>query len=207
MFATDLLAVPLRRREQDTSQNNEDLVIAALLGRIEVPRYFVEFGVAPYEGNCIALHHQGWPGLFMDKKGGAFIRQEHVTPENINNLFAKYSVPEIGVLSIDIDGQDYWVWQAIEQRPPLVIIEYNGCLPLDKALVMPRDDNFVVTPGNQFYGASLLAMTKLGEQKGYVLVYSNGINAFFVRREEIFRAYKDAEPVTDLSVLARFAEI
>jgi len=164
---------------KQSSQNDEDGVIAKIIDRIPMPRYFVEFGVELREGNCLRLHHAGWKGLFMDARGdGDLIKKEWVTPSNINDLLYKYQVSDIGVLSIDIDGQDWWVWKHLRREPKLVVIEYNGKLPKDSALITPRDDNFRIK--DQGYGCSLWAMNMLGTRKGYTLVYANGVNAFFV---------------------------
>jgi hypothetical protein len=87
--------------------------------------------------------------------------------------------------SIDIDGNDYWVWKAIDGYSPRVVaIEYNASIPSDKSLAVEycANDGW---DGSNYFGASLLAMTKLGLSKGYVLVAcdSVGANAFFVRQD------------------------
>jgi len=165
-----------------TSQNHEDGIINAIIERIPMPRYFVEFGAEPQQCNCLELRRQGWDGLFMDEKSSpdSWIKPERVTPDNIEPLMLKYSVPEeFGVLSIDIDGQDIWVWRAIERRPVLVVIEYNNAMESGET---PRDDNFH-GQGQYVWGASLSAMNEVGESKGYVLVWANHVNAFFLRRD------------------------
>lgn len=168
-----------------TSQYDEDGIISELIRRLDPPKYFVEFGCHPSECNCLALHI-GWPGLFMDPRAdewGNFAKKEFVTPDNVNTLFDKYRVPaEIGVLSIDVDGQELWIWQAIERKAAIVVLEYNAMMGKDVSLTVPRDDQFVWN-GSLFQNASLKALDKLGQRKGYVLVYVNGQNCFFVRRE------------------------
>jgi hypothetical protein len=181
-----------------SSQNDEDGIIAAIISCIDVPRYFVEFGVDIIQGNCIELYRAGWAGLFMDAHKGWWvgcplpIKRALVTAGNVMDLFEAYRVPgEFGILSIDIDGQDYWVWRAVTSRPVLVVIEYNGKIGIEHSVVMPRRDDFELRRvfidgdyiGSQFYGASLKALHGLGEEKGYVLVYANGVNGFFVRRD------------------------
>lgn len=108
-----------------------------------------------------------------------------ITVENINDLFAKYSVPdECDVLSIDIDGNDYWAWEAIATgyRPRIVIAEYNAAILADKSLTIAYDPRHRWARTDSF-GASLLALTNLARCRGYTLVYreSTGTNAFFVR--------------------------
>ena len=96
---------------------------------------------------------------------------------------------EIGILSIDIDGNDYWVWKAIENvRPHIVIVEYNAVFGDLFDLVIPYDPSFERTRAhysNLYWGASIGAFTRLGKEKGYTLLGSNwaGSNAFFIRND------------------------
>lgn len=180
------------------SENDEDGIIQAIFSDIQ-PRsqYFVEFGIGPnwqdpeytrgIEGNCVLLRNSGWQGLFMD---GAHhpeqhgIRSEHVTALNINGLLRKYGVPEdVDIISIDVDSQDFWIWMACYYRPTLYIVEYNPNFPqLRQSMTMVFDPAHQ-WDGTKYYGASLGAMVKLGTDKGYKLVYANGVNAFFVRSD------------------------
>lgn len=183
--------------EKSTSQNDEDGIIDVIRKHIPMKQYFVEFGVDPHEGNCLHLYHQGWAGLFMDTAKGDRhdnpipIHKEWVSAMNIMELLTKYNVPhDLGILSIDIDGQDYWVWREIEHfryDPSLVIIEYNGLLGIDHEFVIPRQDDFVIQ--THAYGASLKTMNSLGEKKGYTLVYANGVNGFFVQSHLLSNRY------------------
>lgn len=184
------------------SQNGEDGVIAEILRRIGTSAaYFVEFGAGGgVEANCVLLADVfAWSGLFMDgspRLAGQLqrkylahdritTRQAIVRPENVEALFAQAGVPlEPDVLSIDIDGGDYYIWGAIEAYcPRLVVIEYNSSLGPQRRLVQPRD----AEPWDRtaFFGASIAALQALGERKGYQLVHTDltGNNAFFVRRE------------------------
>ncbi|MDQ3789234.1 MAG: hypothetical protein M3422_18555 [Actinomycetota bacterium] len=183
------------------SQNGEDGVLAEILRRVGAPsRWFVEFGVeSGREGNCIALADvAGWQGLFMEADGSHHhllaqkyrwntkIRTLHttVTPDRITELFGYGDVPpEPDVVSIDIDGGDYWVWQAMEHRPRVVVVEYNSGLSPDERLVQPPDAG--PWSGTGFFGASLGALTALADHKGYQLVHCElaGANAFFVRSD------------------------
>ena len=168
---------------KSSSQNDEDGIIAEIIKHIPMPRYFVEIGCDPHEANCLYLQRQGWKGLFLDaEKSAPWIRKEWISAGNIMEVLDKYKVPsDFGILSIDIDGQDFWVWRELEGRfyPCLVVIEYNGKLAIDHDYVIPRDDNFKIQ--GQLYGASLKVMNELAVRKGYTLVYANGVNAFFVR--------------------------
>lgn len=181
------------------SQNGEDGVIAEILRRTGTDGgFFVEFGAAVTESNCLLLADvAGWAGLFMDGDADAIaalrsrylgsenvaVRQAKVTPANVEALFAEGSVPrELDVLSIDIDGLDYHVWEALERyRPRLVVIEYNGAIAPQRRLVQPADVE--VWDGSDFFGASIGALDLLAGRKGYRLVYTelSATNAFFVR--------------------------
>lgn len=113
------------------------------------------------------------------------IKKEKVTAENIEKLFQKYNVPKnFDLLSIDIDFNDYWVWKAITNyHPNVVIIEYNSSLPPTESRVVPYDSE-AVWDGTNYFGASLLALQNLGNTKGYTLLGcdSNGVNAFFCKK-------------------------
>jgi hypothetical protein len=190
------------------SQNGEDGVIEALFATLGTTnKYFVEFGSG--DGivcNGAYLVEQGWTGLAMDGQGISknprlTVRKEFITAENINDLFRKYDVPaEFDLLSIDIDSNDFWVWQRITARPRVVVIEYNASIPPNESRTIVYDPKFVWN-GSDYFGASLRALKELGRRKGYTLVHCEraGVNAFFVaddllgadfkplRIEEIYR--------------------
>jgi hypothetical protein len=113
-----------------------------------------------------------------------------VTAENVEQIFESAGAPrQFDLLSIDIDGNDFWVWQSIAAYVPRVVaIEYNANLPLDATLVMPRDDGHT-WDGTDYFGASLGAYEDLATEKGYRLIHtdSTGVNAFFVLRSEASR--------------------
>jgi hypothetical protein len=90
------------------------------------------------------------------------------------------------VLSIDVDGNDYWIWEAIESyRPRIVVIEYNAQLDPARRLVQRLDPSPGAYDGSDDFGASLGALRELGERKGYRLAHTEltGTNAFFVRAD------------------------
>jgi len=127
--------------------------------------------------------------LTRTKRSSAFhrdIKIEKVTAENIQHLFQKYKVPKnFDLLSIDIDYNDYWVWNAIvDYFPRVVVIEYNSSIPPTESRVVPYDPN-AKWDGTNYFGASLLALKNLGLRKGYTLIGcdNNGVNAFFCKSE------------------------
>jgi hypothetical protein len=190
------------------SQWGEDGILAHLVRQVAIPRkLFVEFGVENYtEANTRwLLVNDGWSGLVLDgsEENVAAIRRDPVCwrynlraacafiqRKNINELLRENNLTgEIGVLSIDIDGVDYWVWEAIEVvTPAIVVIEYNSLFGPSRAVTVPYDPHFERVKAHyscSYYGASLAALVALGRRKGFAFVGSNsaGNNAFFVRRE------------------------
>ena len=183
------------------SQNGEDGVTCELLRNLPgVPTSFVEFGVGDgWSCNTRVLAEVlGWSGTYfeIDPQTHASLQERYincsriaavrsaVTAANINDLFAAANVPdEFGVLCIDIDGQDFWVWEALAPayRPAIIIAEVNLAFGLTAAVAEgPGAQQDTLT---ETWGASLRAMEGLGRQKGYRLVHVEmaGVNAFFVR--------------------------
>jgi hypothetical protein len=179
-------------------------VIQELVRRVGVGSgSFVEFGVGGGEqGNCVLLaDHYRWSGLFIESAAEEHSRLERkyrsnrrittlravVTPTTIETLLRDAGVStRFDVLSIDIDGNDFWVWQAIRAfKPRVVVIEYNANLALESEVVMPHDDGHA-WDGTDYFGASLGAYRRLASEKGYELVHTDrtGTNAFFVSRDE-----------------------
>lgn len=189
------------------SQFGEDGILSHLLATVDLPsRTFIEFGVEDYtEANTRFLVRQGgWRGVVFDgdannirtiNRSGTWrydltARQAFVTAENINDLLIEAQfVGDVGLLSIDIDGNDYWVWKAVSViRPAIVICEYNARWGAERSITVPYDPMFRRELAHYswcYFGASLTALTKLGAEKGYSLVACDraGVNAFFVLNE------------------------
>jgi hypothetical protein len=193
-----------------TSQWGEDGIIEHLLRHVSIDRkIFVEFGVQDYqEANTrFLLVHHNWSGLVIDgdSENIAKVRQDSVywrfnlksesafvTRENINSIISRHGIiGDVGILSVDIDGNDYWVWEAIDCiSPRIVIAEYNALFGPRAAVSVPYDEKFVRTRAhysNLYWGCSLQALESLGRRKNYALVGCNsaGNNAFFVRNDVI----------------------
>jgi hypothetical protein len=182
------------------SQNGEDGILLELVRLLDPPRFFVEFGVeSGVECNTRILKRSGWVGVCWDgghENPDRNLYRERITAENINDLFAKYHVPsDFGVLSIDIDSNDYHVWNALDARysPSIVIIEYNASIPPDQSRTIPYSPDFR-WDGSDYYGGSFLAMVRLGQRKGYRLVgiNANGVNLFFVREDQVAKLPAEA---------------
>jgi hypothetical protein len=189
------------------SQWGEDGIIQYLSKAIEIKhRTFIEFGVENFmEANCrFLLMKDNWSGYVIDASSSniSMLKNSYfywkyqidaadafVTKDNINELLAKSCFDEdVGILSIDIDGNDYFILEAINTvRPRILICEYNAVFGARKISV-PYEPDFSRNRkhySNLYWGASLAAMTFLANRKGYSLVGSNtsGCNAFFVRND------------------------
>jgi hypothetical protein len=181
------------------SQFGEDGVLEYLLSAVPpVERFAVEIGVwdatpgrePGSECNTRALLDlSGWTVLQLDSAAPPdhpVIRRELLTCENLEGIFEKYGVPRrLAVLSIDVDGIDYWLWEAVppRYRPQIVVVEYNGMFSdLDVAKTVPYDPGFR-WDGTAWSGASLGALVRLGRRRGYRLVHCTEPNAFFVAEE------------------------
>ncbi len=187
------------------SQSGQDGILQYLLARVPIENQtFIEFGVEDYlEANTrFLMMRQNWSGLVIDGSEGrieAIKKQEiywrhdllamsaFVTRENINELIAKRFRGDVGLLSIDVDGNDYWIWEAIDVvSPRIVICEFNSVFGAKRAVTVPYDPKFFRTSAhssNLYFGASLPALVRLAAKKGYVFVGCTlaGNDAFFVR--------------------------
>jgi hypothetical protein len=186
------------------SQNFEDGIIELIFHKIGTTnKFFVEFGVED-GSECLTKNlivNHSWNGLQMDgtNYGNSYIKNEFITAENINELFVKYKVPfEFDLLVIDIDGNDYWVWEKlVDYSPRVVVMEYNAKFPPPQSVSISYNSNHV-WDRTDYMGASLSALNKLGKSKGYTLVGCDrkGINAFFVLNELVennFRVKPESE--------------
>jgi hypothetical protein len=189
------------------SQFGEDGIIQHIINNIDIKKkIFVEFGVENYnEANTrFLLENNNWRGLVIDpsKENIDYIKTrdyywknkitavcDFVKVDNINQILKENNIQgQIGLLSIDIDGNDYWVWESIKViDPDIVVIEYNARIGPDKSLTVPYKEDFQREENLNkiLYGASLKALYNLGKTKGYNLVGTtlNGNNAFFIRNK------------------------
>lgn len=186
------------------SQNDEDGIIHEIFSRIGTgSKTFVEFGVdTGLESNCHSLLLQGWRGLWIEGRETAYaqilrrfapaIRQkklcvlnQYVTRDNINGILKEYADPQLDLLSIDVDGNDWHIWNAVKEiKPKVVVIEYNGKFTPEIDWKMAYNEEHIWDRSDR-EGASLKALENLGREKGYQMVGTNivGINAFFVRND------------------------
>jgi hypothetical protein len=194
------------------SQYGEDGILQYLIREAGITRdeqIFIEFGVQNYlESNTrFLLQNDHWKGLIIDgsnaymesvKRSELYWRHDitalaaWIDRDNINDLFLQSGFRgQIGILSIDIDGNDYWVWESIEAvNPVIVVVEWNSVFGPDHAVSIPYDPAFDRASAHYsclYWGASMAAFETLAERKGYALLGSNkvGNNLFFVRRDRL----------------------
>jgi hypothetical protein len=182
-----------------TSQSGEDGIIAAIFSKMGArTRYCVEFGAwdGKLGSNSWALiNNEGWSGLLIEGSREKFsdLQQAYAgvgrvrlmnryidLGENALDLLLReaQAPSDLDMVSIDIDGVDYHVWESLRAfRPRLVVIEYNPSIPND--IVYIQDPDFSRNEGN-----SLAALVELGKTKGYELVATTAGNGLFVVAEE-----------------------
>lgn len=187
------------------SQWNEDGIIDRLVWSVpNIEPVFIEIGVEDYsECNTrfLALN-RNWSGVAIDSgsrhvrfiaareldwRAGISAVRAHVTAENINDIIGQAGLTgPIGLLSIDVDGQDYWLLQSLEAvRPTLLVVEYNAIFGAEHAITVPQRPDFdhrTAHSSGAYFGCSLPALVSLTKQRGYRFVgcESHGANAFFV---------------------------
>ena len=192
-----------------SSQNDEARIIARLIERFDVPHCFVEFGFGGWEFNCAELAYD-WDGLLLD--GDAYnvtiartlfprrVKAERlwITRESLAAVHRFAAGREVGILSVDVDGNDYWfVENLLPIRPAMLIVEYNSTLGM-RPISIPYDPTFYYRNHDTiyYYGASLVAFADLARAHGYYLieVQDSGINAFFIRDDLLGPSDRPLDP-------------
>ncbi|MDX1718756.1 MAG: hypothetical protein R3353_01220 [Salegentibacter mishustinae] len=199
------------------SQWGDDGIIQYLINYLDIKnKTFIEFGVEDYqEANTrFLLINNNWSGLVMDGnennilkiksdeiywKYDLQVKTAFITAENINQLIKEEGIAgEIGLLHIDIDGNDYWIWKALEVVEPIImIVEYNSVFGSERAITIPYKKDFNWTEAhysNLYFGASIPAFYDLAMEKGYDFIGCNsaGNNAYFVKKDSL----KNLKPLT-----------
>jgi hypothetical protein len=166
------------------AQSGEDRILARIFRTIGVTnRWAVEFGAADgvRKSNTKYFRDRGWSSRLFDMEPrDPSVQQATITAENVNAIFAAADIPQaFDLLSIDIDGNDLWVWKALTFQPRVVVVEYNPQWAPSKSRTVPYDPARVWDRTN-YYGASVLALCQVGAEKGYDLVASTRSNLIFV---------------------------
>lgn len=213
------------------SQYGEDGILQYLIHETRIERdeeIFVEFGVQDYQESNTRFLLQGdnWRGLIIDgsreymdsvRNSDLYWRNDitavdaWIDKDNINDLIGGAGFEgDIGILSVDIDGNDYWVWQNVTVvNPVIVVAEWNSVFGPRHSVSIPYDRNFdrgTAHYSHLYWGASMRAFEQLADSKGYALVGSNrvGNNIFFVRRDRLNRL--KAVTTDEAYVVSRFRD-
>jgi hypothetical protein len=191
------------------SQQGEDGIIQKIFEEIGTTnKVTLEFGFGAAESNSHNLFiNQGWTANFIDGSTNEIklmkallkkfkledkvnLQQDFITLDNLENLIKKFNLPnEIDMFSIDVDGNDYWLWESVTYlNPRVVVIEVNTSFGSDKALTIPYKKDFFRGDYDSegfYFGASAKALIKLAEKKGmsFVAMDTRGVNCFFVRND------------------------
>lgn len=201
------------------SQFGEDGILQYLLKHVRVPETtFVEIGVGNYrESNTrFLVENNNWRGIAIngDDTHARYILesrlawrhdiepvQAFVTAENVDQLISDNGFSgDIGLLSIDVDGVDYWIWNAVSSvTPAIVVMEFNALFGPEATVTVPYDPSFVDAESHYsraHFGASLGALTHLANERGLRLVgiSSNAANAFFVRNDLVDDTLREVSP-------------
>lgn len=197
------------------SQFGDDGIIQWLVQNLEIPNNtFVEFGVEDYsESNTrFLMMNNNWSGFVMDGNNNNInklknqyyywrydlnVQAAFITRGNINSLIAAQNFAEdVGLLHIDLDGNDYYIWETLNViKPIIVIVEYNSLFGADRPISVIYDDDFRRSNAHYsslFWGASLLSLYNLANEKGYSFIGCNsaGNNAYFVRNDKLNKRIK-----------------
>ena len=188
-----------------TSQNNEDGIIEFILNKIDIKKVnFVEIGFDYYENNSLNLLSKTQKGLFIDGSDEKVFKLKYImsllyplkkiqviksfiNKDNINSIIKNYfpNGEDIDFLSIDVDGNDYYIFENLKIKPKLICIEYNFWFGSEIKCSIPYDKNFTWEMDSLYSGASLNALCSLAKKKGYCLIAleSNCVNVFFIRSD------------------------
>lgn len=190
------------------SQFGDDGIIQYLVQRLPVraPR-FIEFGVGDYfESNThFLLVNSNWAGLVLDgsaenvrtiRSSPIYWRHDlqakcaFVTRDNVRELLAEPGFEQVGLLHIDLDGNDYWILESLDfaqLRVDILVLEYNAVFGSERAITVPYDDSFnrfAAHHSGLYWGASLPALVDLATRRGFFFAGTNsaGNNAYFIDR-------------------------
>ena len=210
------------------SQFGDDGIIQYLIKNVEIRNnFFIEFGVENFlESNTrFLMMNNNWSGFVMDGSDEAMNTLKNqpwywrfglthqaafIDKDNINALLARTNTSDIGLLHIDLDGNDYHILLAVDLsklNPSILIMEYNSVFGKDRMITTPYNKQFIRNKAhysNLYFGASLPALHDAASKKGYALVGCNlaGNNAYFVRKDllnkkvielSVDQAYKESK--------------
>jgi hypothetical protein len=206
------------------SQNNEDGIIDYVFSKIKSYKInSIEIGFDYYENNSLNLLRNANKLLLIEaSKDKCFvlniilsifypltkkkISNTFVTKNNINKLINNFYLEneEIDYISIDVDGNDYFLMEALNFKPKLIIIEYNFWLGKEESITIPYQEDYS-WDGSIYYGASLLALNTLANKKNYSLIAidSSCTNAFFIRND-LAHNFSILDPIKSFKIPTKY---
>lgn len=170
------------------SQGGQDGVLEAIFNQIGIAHdKAMEFGARDGFDLSNTANLNFSKRLLIDAEPKSqIVEKGFITKENINNYARQF---DFDYISIDMDGNDYWVWEAMENKPRVLTIEYNSKFNNNESVVIEYNPDHI-WEGDDYYSASLFALKKLGERKGYTLVYVvDRFDAVFIRNDLISEDY------------------
>ncbi len=182
------------------SQFDEEININRIIRTRKIHKRFIEFGFSGWEFNCAHLMKLGWGGLLIDADSyntrigdaifprGIQVLNRWLDVDNLTEILNYGKEYPLGILSIDVDGNDYFFFrELISIKPQIIIVEYNSSFGLRPITVNYSSDfdRFKKHESGLYYGASLAAFNKIAVMHNYSLfdVSSSGVNAYFIRND------------------------
>jgi hypothetical protein len=200
-----------------SGRGTDDQVVAEILQRLKISKgWFVDVGANDgiAESNTLGLVRSGWNGVLIEGDPNTFhslclnMRNENLVQlvnkwvscehgDDLGTILFDCGVPsEFDMLSIDVDGLDYWIWNSLTFfYPKVVVIEYNSHFEPQESMAVAYDPNHR-RQQDRYYGASAKALCDLATCRGYTLVfYTECLNLFFVRNDlaKLFEPFSVSE--------------
>jgi len=174
------------------SQGGEEAYIAYILKELPTANFIVEIGAGDgfHLSNTRYFIENGYDSILIDadNQGNAEVKMHRIIKENVNAILSTYNCPpKFDFLSIDTDGNDFWILDELltKYSPSFIVAEFNASVQKDKSVSIKYDSNFI-WQGDDYYGFSLEAGKKLAEKHGYTIVFlNNNMNIFLLRNEFI----------------------
>ena len=173
------------------SQNCEEIIIEDILKSCgKLKKFVVELGAGDgyHLSNSRYFIKNGWDSILIDydNRGNEEVKKHKINKENINQLLKNYNCPkEFDFLSIDLDGNDYWIIDEIlkEYSPKLIVAEYNASFPPEESKTIKYDPEFI-WQGDTYFGFTLSAGIKLAEKNNYKVILQNSdMNIYMLRKD------------------------
>lgn len=172
------------------SQNGEEYRLEYIFDNIKpTNKVFVDLGAwdGIHLSNTKLFSDAGWKGLLVDGKDYPNVFKSFITKENIIETLKLHNIPtEFDLLSIDIDGNDYWVLREVlsHYKPRVIVSEFNSEHPLEQSKTIEYNPDFCFDNFSDYYGYTYGAGEKLAKEFGYTIIYQqSNMNLFYLRND------------------------